>query len=113
VDLACDLPAGPAWTGAAPDHPAGGIAGITVEVEEPAVVARRWARVLGLDAEVDGGLALVRLDRAGQSLRFVSAVDGRAEGVTELWLTPGMPGLPTGNGPVAEIGGVRFVVRAP
>jgi hypothetical protein len=105
--------AGPAWTGTAPDHPAGGIAGITVEVEEPAVVARRWARVLGLDAEVDGELALVRLDRAGQSLRFVSAVDGRAEGVTELWLTPGMPGLPTGNGPVAEIGGVRFVVRAP
>jgi hypothetical protein len=82
-------------------------------VEEPAVVAQRWARVLGLDAEVDGGLALVRLDPAGQSLRFVSAVDGRAEGITELWLTPGLPGLPNGNGPVAEIGGVRFVVRAP
>ena len=71
------------------------------------MVAQRWARVLGLDAEVDGGLALVRLDRAGQSLRFVSADDGRPEGVTELWLTPGLPGLPTGNGPVAEIGGVR------
>jgi hypothetical protein len=24
-----------------------------------------------------------------------------------------LPGLPNGNGPVAEIGGVRFVVRAP
>jgi catechol 2,3-dioxygenase-like lactoylglutathione lyase family enzyme len=105
--------AGPAWTGTAPDHPAGGIAGITVAVEEPAVAAQRWARVLGLDAEVDGGLALVRLDPAGQSLRFVSAVDGRAEGITELWLTPGLPGLPNGDGPVAEIGGVRFVVRAP
>jgi hypothetical protein len=96
--------AGPAWTGTAPDHPAGGIAGITVEVEKPAVAAQRWARVLGLDAE---------LDPAGQSLRFVSAVDGRAEGITELWLTPGLPGLPNGDGPVAEIGGVRFVVRAP
>jgi catechol 2,3-dioxygenase-like lactoylglutathione lyase family enzyme len=105
--------AGPAWTGTAPDHPAGGIAGITVEVEEPAEAAQRWARVLGLDAEVDGELALVRLDAAGQSLRFVSAVDGRPEGITELWLTPGLPGLPNCDGPVAEIGGVRFVVRAP
>jgi hypothetical protein len=58
-------------------------------------------------------VALVRLGTAGQSLRFVSAVDGRAEGITELWLTPGLPGLPNGDGPVAEIGGVRFVVRAP
>ena len=66
-----------------------------------------------LDAEVDGGLALVRLEPAGQSLRFVSAVDGRAEGITELWLTAGLPGLPSGDGPVAEIGGVRFVVGAP
>jgi hypothetical protein len=105
--------AGPAWTGTAPDHPAGGIAGITVEVEEPPVAAQRWARVLGLDAEVDGGLAVVRLDSAGQALRFVSAVDGRPEGITELWLTPGLEGLPDGDGRVAEIGGVRFVVGAP
>jgi hypothetical protein len=105
--------AGPAWTGTAPDHPAGGIVSITVEVGEPAVAAQRWARVLGLDAEVGGALALVRLDSAGQCLRFVSAVDGRAEGITELWLTPGLPGLPDGDEPVAEIGGVRFVVRAP
>ena len=41
------------------------------------------------------------------------AVDGRAEGITELWLTPGLPFLPNGHGPVAEIGGVRFVVGAP
>src|SRR5215472_11423494 len=65
--------AGPAWTGTAPDHPAGGIAGITVEVEQPTATAQRWARVLGLGAEVDGGLAVVRLDPAGQALRFVSA----------------------------------------
>jgi hypothetical protein len=82
-------------------------------VEEPAVAAERWARVLGLDAEVHSGLALVRLDPAGQSLRFVPVVDGRPEGITELWLTPGLPGLPNGDGPVAEIGGVRFLVRAP
>ncbi|ORW04769.1 hypothetical protein AWC14_02705 [Mycobacterium kyorinense] len=104
--------AGPAWTGAVPDHPPGGIAGITVEVEEPAIAAQQWADVLGLDAEVDGELALVRLAQASQTLRFVSAVDGRAEGITEIWLTPGLPGLPVGDGPVAEIGGVRFIARA-
>jgi hypothetical protein len=80
-------------------------------VQEPTAAAQRWARVLGLDAEVDDGLAVVRLGPAGQSLRFVSAVDGRAGGITEIWLTPGLPGLP-GDAPVAEIGGVRFVVRA-
>lgn len=104
--------AGPAWIGTGPDHPAGGIAGITVEVAEPAMAAQRWARILGLDAEVDGGLALVRLDPAGQCLKFVSAADGRAEGITELWLTPGLPGLLNRAGLVAEIGGVRFVVGA-
>jgi hypothetical protein len=46
-------------------------------------------------------------------LKFVSAINSRAEGITELWLTPGLPGLPNGDGAVAEIGGVRFVVRAP
>lgn len=105
--------AGPAWTGTAPDHPAGGIAGITVEVEGPAVAAQRWARVLGLKAQVDGGAALVRLDPVGQSLRFVAAVDGRADGITEVWLTPDLPGLPNHDGPVAEICGVRFVVGTP
>lgn len=104
--------AGPAWTGTVPDHPAGGIAGITVEVQQPAEAARRWAEVLGLDAEVEGGLARVRLDSARQSLRFAPAIDGRAEGITEIWLTPGLPGLAHRDGPVAEIGGVRFVVRA-
>ncbi|ORB10921.1 hypothetical protein BST37_21750 [Mycobacterium noviomagense] len=105
--------AGPAWTGTAPDHPAGGIAGITVEVKDPAGAAQRWAQVLGLHAEVDAGPAEVRLDAADQSLRFISTVDGRAEGITEIWLSPGLPGLPSDSGPVAEIGGVRFVVRAP
>jgi hypothetical protein len=77
------------------------------------VAAQWWARVLGLDAQLDGGLAVVRLDPASQALRFVSAADGRADGITELWLTPGLAGLPGGDGPVAEIGGVRFVVGAP
>ncbi|MGB6207746.1 hypothetical protein [Mycobacterium sp.] len=105
--------AGPAWSGAVPDHPAGGIAGITVAVEEPAPAAQRWAGVLGLDAEVDGGSVVVRLDSAGQALRFVSAADGRGEGIIEVWLTPGLGGLADGDGPVVEMAGVRFVVGAP
>jgi glyoxalase-like protein len=105
--------AGPAWTGTAPDHPAGGIAGITIAVDQPAAAAQRWAGVLGLDAEVDGGKVVVRLESAGQALRFVSAADGRGEGITEVWLTPGMARLDDGDGPVAEIAGVRFVVGAP
>jgi hypothetical protein len=99
--------AGPAWTGTAPDHPEGGIAGITVEVEEPAVAAQRWAGVLGVEAEVKGGLAVVRLASAGQALRFVSADDRRVEGITEVWLTGDAVAAE------AEIGGVRFVVGAP
>jgi hypothetical protein len=46
-------------------------------------------------------------------LRFVAAAEGRGDGITEVWLTPGLEGLPDGDGPVAEIGGVRFVVGAP
>jgi hypothetical protein len=104
---------GPAWTGSVPAHPAGGISGITVEVAEPGVAAERWARVLGLDAEIAGAVALVRLGAAGQTLRFVPVEDGRAEGITEVWLTPGMEGLPEGKGPVANIAGVGFVVGTP
>jgi hypothetical protein len=104
---------GPAWTGSVPAHPAGGISGITVEVQEPGVAALRWAGVLGLDAEIAGEVALVRLDTADQTLRFVSVEDGRTEGIAEVWLTPGMEGVPEGEGPVAEIAGVRFVVGTP
>ena len=61
------------------------------------MAAQRWARALGLDAEIAGGVALVRPGTAGQTLRFASVEDGRAEGITELWLTPGLPGLPNGD----------------
>jgi len=42
--------AGPAWTGTAPSHSPGGIAGVTVEVDDPGLAAARWAEVLGLAA---------------------------------------------------------------
>lgn len=101
--------AGPLWTGSAPAHPEGGITGVTVEVEEPAVAARRWAAVLGVDVAVEGGVLVVRLESAGQALRFVSAEDGFGEGITEVWLSP----LLEVDDSLPEIAGVRFVVGAP
>ena len=101
--------AGPDWTARVPDHVDGGISGITVEVDEPAVAAQRWARVLGVDPEISDGLVTVRLESAGQTLRFASAEDGRGEGITEVWLTPGV----AGEAEQAEIAGVRFAVGEP
>jgi hypothetical protein len=91
--------AGPAWTGQAPEHSPGGVTGLTIEVNDPAAVARRWAAVLGLPA---AGGSTVRLESAGQQLRFVPARDGQGEGITEVTIA----GLP-GGGPWV-IGGVRF-----
>lgn len=97
--------AGPQWTGTAPDHTEGGITGITVEAKEPTVAARRWAAVLGLTADVQGGEALVHLPEANQTVRFVPGDEGRGEGISEVWLD--------GNFREAHIAGVRFVVGAP
>jgi hypothetical protein len=99
--------AGPAWTGQAPEHAPGGVTGLTIEVNDPAAVAQRWAAVLGIPAAGDG--STVRLESAGQRLRFVPARDGQGEGITEVTIA----GLPVkgqrevGGGPWV-IGGVRF-----
>jgi hypothetical protein len=95
--------AGPAWTGKAPPHGAGGIVGLTIEVDDPASAAARWAGVLGLAAGSDGAGATVFLADAGQHLRFEPAAAGRGEGIVEVRLS-GMP-VPSG----VEIAGVRFV----
>ena len=94
--------AGPAWTGTAPAHSPGGIAGVTVEVDDPGSAAARWAEVLGLVVHQAGSEATVHLEDAGQLLRFVPATGGRGEGIVEVQLsgTPVPPGV--------EIAGVRF-----
>jgi hypothetical protein len=94
--------AGPAWTGQAPDHAPGGLAGLQIEVLDPAAVASRWAQVLGLAAEVHDGAAVVTLPDSGQGLRFVPVPAGRGEGITEVAIA----GLPGDRARV--IGGVRF-----
>jgi hypothetical protein len=93
--------AGPSWTGRAPEHSAGGVRGLTIEVNDPPAAARRWAAVLGIP--VAGGQAtVVELPAWGQRLRFVPARAGRGEGITAVSIA----GL-TGAGPWL-IGGIRF-----
>jgi len=98
--------AGPEWTGRAPSHPPGGVCGLTVEVADPAAAAARWAEVLGLTVTDDSGIASVRLDHAGQHLRFVPATSGRGEGITEVRFTTER------LLPAVQIAGVRFVPAA-
>jgi hypothetical protein len=94
--------AGPSWTGQAPDSTAaeralGGVTGLTIEVNDPAAAARRWAAVLGIPP---AGTTVVELPDAGQRLRFVPARGGRGEGITDVTIA-GLPGP-------QMIGGVRF-----
>jgi hypothetical protein len=95
--------AGPAWTGRTPPHAGDGIAGITLEVKDPALAADRWSSVLDLRAVKDepGDGMRVDLPDAGQRLRFVPAA-GAGEGIAEIILAGW-------DGPETEIAGVRFI----
>jgi hypothetical protein len=95
--------AGPSWTGRVPEHAAGVVTGLTIEVSDPAAAARRWAAVLGIHAVGNGHPVVLELPDSGQRLRFVPAPGRRGEGITEVTIA----GLP-GGGPWM-IGGVRFV----
>jgi hypothetical protein len=111
VSLDCAAPeqswrwAGPSWTGQEPDHAPGGLTGLTIEVNDPAAAARRWAAVLGIPAGQGGHTMVAELPDRGQRLRFVPARNGRGGGITEVTIA----GLP-GGGP-RVIGGVRFAVE--
>ncbi len=103
--------AGPSWTGRVPEHCPGGVTGVTIEVNDPAAAALRWAAVLGISAASGGHTTsaaggghtmVVELPDSGQRLRFVPARAGHGAGITEVTIA----GLP-GDGPWV-IGGVRF-----
>ena len=98
--------AGPAWTGQAPEHASGGLAGLTIEVRDPGAAARQWAAVLGIPAGSAGDTAVVELAASGQRLAFAQARAGHGEGITAVTIA----GLP-GGGPWT-IGGVRFASEA-
>lgn len=93
--------AGPDWTGQAPAHLPGGIRGVTIEVDNPAATARRWADVLGVHAGDDE--TSVAVGDGDQLLRFV---DGE-RGITTVTVarTGDVPGD-------LEVAGVRLTFTA-
>ena len=69
----------------------GGVTGLTIEVNDPAAAARRWAAVLGISAADSGDPVAVELPDRGLRLRFVPARAGRGEGSTKVTIA-GLPG---------------------
>jgi catechol 2,3-dioxygenase-like lactoylglutathione lyase family enzyme len=94
--------AGPSWTGRVPEHSGGGVTGLTIEVNDPTVAARRWAAVLGVAVTRGGQATVVELPDSGQWLRFVPSRAARGEGIAAMSIA----GL-AGGGPWT-IGGIRF-----
>jgi Glyoxalase-like domain len=90
---------GPAWTGRVGEPTPGRLVAVTVAVREPATVAARWARVLGV--ALDGG-ERPKLALDGGEVRFATAREERAEGIVEIALAD-VPGLGAAG---VEVGGV-------
>jgi len=99
---------GPPWTGQIGTGAPGRLAGITVAVSDPAVVAARWGEVLGV-AVTGGEHPLLGLD--GGEVAFVLAEDERAEGISEIAVELA-PQLRNGREAV-ELGGVRVRLLDP
>jgi hypothetical protein len=72
---------GPEWTEKIGEGAPGRLAGITVAVADPAAVASRWAKVLGVSVQ-DGAEPLLALDSS--EVRFTKAPDERGEGLSEI-----------------------------
>ena len=96
--------AGPAWTGAVPEHKGGGIVALGIQSEQPRALAERWASVLGLEARPEGAGSVVPLE--GGELRFTEAADGRGEGISALEVV-----VPGGEAHTAHLCGVTVVRR--
>ncbi|MCW3019740.1 MAG: hypothetical protein JWN10_2048, partial [Solirubrobacterales bacterium] len=100
------------------------LAGITIAVADPEVVAARWAEVLGVTSSGEdggeapgavseaealsagglpaGGAPVLRLD--GGEVRFEATADERAEGLVEIALE--LPHELPGGAEAIELGGV-------
>lgn len=76
--------AGPAWTGTAPVV-TGGLRSLTIAVDDPAAVARRWAALLELP---DPAAPVLLLDHGRQELRFISADTGPVGAVAATFALP-------------------------
>ena len=96
--------AGPRWTGQEPEHRPGGIVGVTVQSERPVELAERWGAVFDREPDRRDGGAGVEVD--GGRIDFVLPEDDRGEGVSAIEIAQ-----PNGEPRVAQIGGVRLVIR--
>ena len=71
---------GPDWRSQVRTERSVGITGATLQGDDPAAMAARWAEILGVACEASGNEWRIGLD--GSELRFARAVDGRGEGLS-------------------------------
>jgi hypothetical protein len=66
---------GPEWTGRVPEHRGGGIVGLAVSAVDPVTMAKRWATVLEINAQVVEGPSIDPDGEAGAT-RSTITLDG-------------------------------------
>jgi hypothetical protein len=93
---------GPEWTERTGSGAPGRLAAITVAVGDPAVVAARWAQVLGVPFS-DTEQPTLQLD--GAEVHFLAAEDGGAQGLVEIAVR--LPPALRRERTEIELGGVR------
>lgn len=100
------MPAGPAWQSAVRTDVVRGIAAAEIQSPAPAELAERWSAILDLPVKVGNKEHwTIRLDNA--TLRFVTATDGRGEGLGGVDLLVA-DGIETPGDDIVMVGGVRF-----
>jgi hypothetical protein len=75
-------PAGQAWETQPGSSRVSGLTAVEIQSEDPQLLAERWARLLGLTTTVTARGHRIDLDDG--EIRFVSATDGRGEGLSGL-----------------------------
>ncbi len=97
---------GPQWRGRTGEGAPVRLSGVTIAVAEPAVVAERWAHVLGVPV-TEEERPVLQLD--GAEVGFVPAAEKREEGLSEV--TVELAGDSPGQQPPLELGGVLVRLR--
>lgn len=82
--------AGPRWRDAVRTDVVRGIAGVELQADDPAAMARRWSEVLATPARAEGGDYAIALPGGGV-IRFGKDRDGRGEGVSGLVVSAADP----------------------
>jgi Glyoxalase-like domain len=99
---------GPQWTGRTGAGAPGRLVAVTVAVSDPAVVAQRWANVLGVPASAEQWPTL-QLD--GGEVCFAEAPDQPSEGLVEIAVA--VPSEVRRGRETLELGGVRVRLLEP